>query len=200
MKRRLSRIISRLREGIGESDPRKWRDQYPEHQIGRGTYGNPQIVSWGDGTTLTIGAFCSFAAGVKIILGGGHRTDWVTTYPFPVFWSKARAITGQHVSKGPVVIGNDVWVGTDAIILSGVTIHDGAVIGARAVVAKDVPPYGVVVGNPARLVRTRFEEDVILRLMKIQWWNWDDSRIEELMPLMLQTDIHAFLNAAEKRL
>src|SRR4051812_5744582 len=107
------------------------RDRYP---IGRGTYGEPAVLNWGGEGTLRVGAFCSFARGVTIILNGEHRTDWVTTYPFPKLRDSARSLTGHVASRGDVAIGNDVWVGHGATILAGVTIGDGAVVGASAVV------------------------------------------------------------------
>ncbi|HEX5127349.1 MAG TPA: CatB-related O-acetyltransferase, partial [Rhodocyclaceae bacterium] len=130
------------------------QQRYPQYSIGRGTYGDDLLVrNWNEGTTLRIGNYCSIAAGVKIYLGGEHRTDWVTTYPFSALWPEAAHIEGHPRSKGDVTIGNDVWIGTEAMILSGVTIGDGAVIGARAVVSRDVPPYAIVAGNPASVVR-----------------------------------------------
>ena len=94
-------------------------------------------------------------------------------------------------------IGNDVWIGANAFIGSGVTIHDGAVIGAHAVVVKDVPPYAVCVGNPGRVVKYRFEPEIITALLKLRWWDWPDEKIDRFLPLILSPDIVAFLNAAE---
>ena len=124
-------------------------EKYPQYKIGRGTYGYPEIFSWNEGATLQIGAFCSIASGVKLFLGGEHRVDWVTTYPFNVLWESGRHITGHPRTKGDVIIGNDVWIGTEAVILSGVRIGDGAVVAARAVVTKDMEPYAIYGGNPA---------------------------------------------------
>ncbi|MGH9084630.1 MAG: CatB-related O-acetyltransferase [Acidimicrobiales bacterium] len=173
------------------------QEKFRQFDIGRGTYGIPQIRSWREGPTLKIGAFCSIAANVQIFLGGEHRTDWITTYPFSVFWPSARQIEGHPRIKGDVIIGNDVWIGTGALILSGVTIGDGSVIGAGAVVGRSVPPYAVVVGNPAEVVRKRFDEHTIGRLLRIRWWDWDDSKIEQFLPLMLSGDPEPFLRAAE---
>jgi acetyltransferase-like isoleucine patch superfamily enzyme len=176
---------------------RDLRAKYPQYSIGRGTYGDLRVRSWGEGVTLTIGAFCSVASGVQILLGGEHRPDWVTTYPFSVLWEKGRHLPGHPASKGDVVIGNDVWIGAEAMILSGVTIGDGAVIGARSVVTKDVPPYAIVGGNPARLIRMRFDEATISRLQSLKWWTWDDAKIERFLPLLLSDRVEAFLREAE---
>ena len=173
--------------------------QFPQYNIGRWTYGRPKILSWGEGAILKIGDFCSFSTEVKIFLGGEHRIDWVTTYPFNKLWESAEAFTGHPSTKGDVIIGNDVWVGHAAIILSGVTIGDGAVIGAGAVVTKDVQAYGIVAGNPARLVNKRFKEDVIQRLLKIAWWDWEDAKIEKFLPFLLSDDIMKFISEAERQ-
>lgn len=164
---------------------------------GRGTYGTPRIFHWGEPAKLSIGAYCSIAEGVQIFLGGNHRLDWATTYPFTALWPQAASIPGHPATKGDVVIGNDVWIGNEAVILSGVTIGDGAVIGAAAVLGRDVEPYAIVAGNPARMVRKRFSEDVIRRLLALRWWDWDESRIERYLPLMLSEQIIAFLDSAE---
>ena len=173
------------------------QEKYPQYQFGRETYGSPKIRSWGEGANLQVGSFTSIASGVKIFLGGEHRIDWVTTFPFNVLWKEGRNISGHPKTKGDVLIGNDVWIATEAIIMSGVTIGDGAVIGARAVVTKDVPPYTVVAGNPARVVRKRFDDKTIQRLLDVKWWFWSDSRIKESLPLLLNNEIDKFLEFAE---
>jgi chloramphenicol O-acetyltransferase type B len=173
------------------------RKRHPRFAIGKHTYGDPQVFSWGEGATLKIGAFCSIADGVKIYLGGEHRVDWVTTYPFSVMWPAASHYTGHPKTKGDVVIGNDVWIGADAVILSGVRIGDGAVVGNNSVVVKDVPPYAIVAGNPARFLKMRFDEATVERLLAIRWWEWDDARIQAFLPALLNNDIPAFLERAE---
>lgn len=165
---------------------KSWSDGY---EVGRGTYGKPLVHSWGEPSTLKIGKFCSISGNVHILLGGNHRTDWITTYPFPVFWDNAKHTTDQSISKGDVSIGNDVWIGMGAMILSGVTIGNGAVIGASAVVSKDVPSYSIVAGNPAVVVKKRFPDEDISALEKIQWWDWDDSKIKAAMHLLLNNKV-----------
>lgn len=174
------------------------QEKYPQFKIGRGTYGTPKIRSWQQGPTLRIGSFCSIADGAQIFIGGEHRVDWITTYPFSLFWSEARHIKGHPRIRGDVNIGNDVWIGADSMILSGVTVGDGAVIGAGAVVARDVPPYAIVVGNPARIVRKRFSDETIERLLTVKWWDWNDDRIRKHLPLLLNDDPEGFLAAAEE--
>jgi len=192
MKKTIRKIFNRIY-------PQKTLQQkYPNYKIGRGTYSDDLMVfSWGEGSVLEIGAFCSIAVGVKIFLGGEHRADWVTTYPFSVLWKCASSFSGHPKSKGDVVIGNDVWIGTEAVILSGVKIGDGAVIAARTVVAKDVPPYAIVVGNPAKIIKRRFNDEVIGRLLLVKWWEWDDKTIEHNMQLILNNDVDGFLAKAE---
>jgi acetyltransferase-like isoleucine patch superfamily enzyme len=170
---------------------------YEHLEIGVGTYGVPNVRTWGEGGKVTIGKYCSIASGVTILLGGDHRTDWVTTYPFMSFWGEAGHIQGHPKTKGNVVIGNDVWIGLDAFILSGVKIGDGAVIGARAVVTKDVPPYAIVAGNPARIVRFRFDKETIEKLQRIAWWDWPESEIRKAVDFLLSDDIESFINHFE---
>lgn len=177
--------------------PTLTKDLYPQYKIGRYTYGNPQVLSWGEGATLVIGSFCSIATGVKIFLGGDHRSDWVTTYPFPALWKSAKDIKGHPHSKGNVIIGNDVWLGADSSILSGVAIGSGAVIGSRSVVVQDVPPYAIVFGNPAKVLRFRFNGSTIGELLGIAWWEWEDEKIEKYLPLLLSSDIGKFIRACK---
>jgi chloramphenicol O-acetyltransferase type B len=171
--------------------------RYPQHDIGIGSYGGLNIMFDNAGSKLKMGKYCSVAMNVKVFLGGDHRSDWVSSYPFYMF-DKAYSRPQSGASKGDVIIGNDVWLGRDSTIMSGVTIGDGAVVGAEAVVAKDVPPYGIVVGNPAKLVRLRFSESVVSRLLAIGWWDWPEPRIKAAMHLILNSDIESFLNAAEQ--
>lgn len=197
--RKLISILKSIKGIIGTAKDRpvQLRERFPEHEFGRGTYGSLIIKQWGEGATLKIGSFCSIAAGVQIFLGGEHRPDWVTTYPFNILWPKAKGFMGHPKTKGDVIIGHDVWIGAEAIILSGVSVGNGSVIGARSVVTKSVPPYSIVVGNPARVVRQRFNKSTVERLEAAKWWDWPDDLIQLAMADLLSVDIDAFLENAE---
>lgn len=149
----------------------------------------------GNDDKVVIGSYCSIGGSVRIILGGIHPTDWVSTFPFRVaFDMDGKFHDGMPASKGDVVIGNDVWIGTAVTILSGVNIGDGAVLCANAVITKDVPAYAIVAGIPARLVRYRFTPEQIVELERIQWWNWDDGKLKNNVRLLSSPDITSFLN------
>lgn len=169
--------------------------KYADYSIGKFSYGQPTVKKWSkDGkSTLKIGKYCSIGEGVTVLLGGEHKSNWVTTYPFDAYVSEFKDIPIQS-SKGDVVIGNDVWIGINVLILSGVCIGDGAVIGAGAVVARDVAPYSVVVGNPAKVIRKRFDDETIGKLLKIKWWNWDFQKVKANVPLMMSDRIGEFLD------
>lgn len=169
--------------------------RFAEHRIGRGTYGSPRVLSWRDGTALEIGSFCSISDSVTIMLGGEHRTDWVTTYPFSRLFAEASEFKGHPHTRGDVVVGNDVWIGYGALILSGVRIGNGAVVAARSVVRGDVEPYSIVAGNPSRHVKYRFDEASVRALEEIAWWDWPIAKIKEAWPLLLAGDVRAFIDA-----
>lgn len=163
-------------------------------QIGPHTYGVPVILEAGE-AGLIIGDYCSIGPNVTIILGN-HRADLVSTYPFRTlshFWPSAEGGQDDHSSKGEVIIGNDVWIGAHATIMSGVTIGDGAVIAAQALVTKSVPPYAIVGGNPAKVIRYRFPEMVIARLLALAWWEWPETLVEERSGRLMSDDIETFL-------
>jgi len=143
---------------------------------------------------VRIGSFCSIGPEVDIITGGIHPVQWVSLYPFRIKWGMDGAYEdGMPTSNGDVEIGSDVWIGTGALILSGVSIGHGAVIAARAVVSRNVPPYAIAAGVPARVVRYRHTQEQIRRLLEIAWWNWPDERIREAVPLLLSTRVEEFL-------
>ena len=135
-----------------------------------------------NGDRLKIGKFCSVACGAKFLFtSGNHSLRSLSTYTFPIFYEQwgldPKNIRDAWDNKGDIVIGNDVWIGYEAVILSGVTVGDGAVIGTRAVVTKDVPPYTIVGGVPARPIRRRFDPQTIARLEELRWWDWEEERI-----------------------
>jgi acetyltransferase-like isoleucine patch superfamily enzyme len=163
------------------------------YRIGDHTYGTPRVMSWGEGTSLRIGKYCSIGTNVTIFLGSEHRTDWVSTYPFPFLWKEASSILGHPSTRGDVVIGNDVWIGFGSTILSGVTIGDGAAIGACSLVIRDVPPYAIVAGNPVQVIRHRFGVETIQTLLKIKWWNWPDEKVKENVHLICSDSIDSFI-------
>ena len=135
-----------------------------------------------NGDKLKIGKFCSIACGSKFLFtSGNHTLGSLSTYTFPIFFDEwgldAKNIRSAWDNKGDIVIGNDVWIGYEAVILSGVTIGDGAIIGTRAVVTKDVPPYTIVGGVPAKPIRRRFDDETIAELLRLRWWDWDKEKI-----------------------
>jgi len=167
-------------------------------EIGDFTYGRPKVRFPESGAKLAIGRYGSIADGVDILLGGNHRIDNVTTYPFGAMagiWPEAAGSVGFATTRGDVTIGHDVWLGSGCTIMSGVVIGDGAVVAARAVVTRDVPPYGIVAGNPARLIRSRFDEPTIERLAAARWWDLPRERVARLIPLLQSSDIEALLAA-----
>lgn len=143
---------------------------------------------------LIIGKFCSIACGAKFIFNcANHTLKSLSTYTFPLFfeeWDLPKSdVVSAWDNKGDIVIGNDVWIGYDAIIMAGVTIGDGAIIGTRAVVTKDVEPYSIVGGVPAKEIRKRFSTDIIARLQELQWWNWDADIIRNSIKAIQDGDL-----------
>lgn len=158
---------------------------------GHRSYGDP--ILRGDISDVYVGKYCSIAQNVICDCGWHHRSDFVTTYPLNVFFEPLKHLTGHPKSNGDILIENDVWIGEGVVIMSGVTICDGSVVGAGAIVTKDVEPYSIVAGVPARLVRKRFTEWQIDALLKIKWWDWTEERIIESGALMMQNDIDKFI-------
>ena len=153
-----------------------------------------------NGDRLKIGKFCSIACGAKFLFtSGNHSMQSLSTYTFPIFYEEwgldAKDIRSAWDNKGDITIGNDVWIGYEAVILSGVTIGDGAIVGARAVVTKDVPPYTIVAGVPARPIRKRFDEETIAKLQALRWWDWDEERLKRCIPAIQAGDIDALERA-----
>ncbi|GJE55946.1 Virginiamycin A acetyltransferase [Methylobacterium thuringiense] len=152
------------------------------------------------GDRLTIGRFCAMAAGTRFLMNGGnHRMSGPSTYPFPIFgggWTGRFPGELDFPNRGDTVVGHDVWFGMGATVMPGVTIGDGAVIGTLAVVAQDVPPYAIVAGNPARIVRRRVSETEAARLQAIAWWDWEPERLTRALPAISGGDVDALKRAA----
>lgn len=147
-----------------------------------------------NGDRLVIGRFCSVACGAKFIFNSANHTlRSLSTYTFPLFYDEwgldPREVTSAWDNKGDIVIGNDVWIGYDAVIMAGVRIGDGAIVAARAVVTKDVPPYTIVGGVPARPIRTRFDPGTVARLLALRWWDWPPARIRRALPHILSGEL-----------
>jgi virginiamycin A acetyltransferase len=150
------------------------------------------------GDRLIIGKFCALARGLKFIMNGAnHRLDGFSTYPFYIFgngWEAATPEPGDLPYKGDTVIGNDVWIGYEAVVMPGVTVGNGAIIAAKSVVVGDVPPYAIVGGNPAKLIRQRFGDEVVEALLAIAWWNWEIGKITRNLDKIVAADIQILRN------
>ena len=166
-------------------------------EIGDFSYGYPDIEQYGG--KLKIGKFCSFAPNVKIMLGGEHRTDWCSTYPFNALMPEFSYIDGHPFSKGDITIGNDVWIGSDVTILSGVTIGDGSVIAANACVTQNVEPYTIVGGIPAKPIKKRFCDEEIKRLLRIRWWDWKWEEIWQVIPVLQSNSLNELFDFYEEK-
>jgi acetyltransferase-like isoleucine patch superfamily enzyme len=157
------------------------------YEVGRFTYGfeHVQVKQWGEGTSLKIGSFCSIAKNITVFLGGNHRTDWISTFPFGHVYAKefgGQHIQGHPATRGDVSIGHDVWIGYGATLMSGITVGNGAVIAANATVVKDVASYEIVGGNPARHIKMRFDAEIIELLSQLRWWELSEQSIREIAP------------------
>jgi hypothetical protein len=169
--------------------------------IGRHTYGVPIIKTYDlSNTRLVVGSYSALSEEAIGMLGGEHAVDRVTTYPLRMRLKLPGAgEDGIPVPTGDTVIGSDVWLTMRTFVRSGVTIGDGAIVAAGAVVNKDVPPYAIVGGNPAKVIRYRFTPEQIEALLEIRWWDWPDELVVEATPLLCGTDIDAFIAWARER-
>ncbi|WP_297835604.1 CatB-related O-acetyltransferase [Pseudomonas sp.] len=179
--------------------PEKIRLRYPNLSFGVGTYGIPDVVEFDNDSVLKVGAYTSIAAGVKILLGGEHRTDWVTTYPFPAIIDEVSDILDHSPSKGDVIIGSDCWICTNVVILSGVTIGHGAIVAAGAIVSRDVAPFSVVGGNPCKFIRWRFDEATRETLLRSAWWDWPVDEVKSVARTLSSSDIDTFIRYINAR-
>nr|WP_326167031.1 CatB-related O-acetyltransferase [uncultured Oscillibacter sp.] len=153
-----------------------------------------------NGDKLTVGKFCSIACGAKFLMtSANHAMGSLSTYVFPIFyeeWGHGMEVTEAWDKRGDIVIGNDVWIGYEAVILSGVTIGDGAIVGARSVVTRDVPPYTIVGGVPARPIRRRFGQETIDALLELRWWDWPLEKLSKNIRAIQHGDLEALLGQA----
>jgi acetyltransferase-like isoleucine patch superfamily enzyme len=168
--------------------------------IGKYTHGSPNVyrANNDDDVELVIGNFCFISDNVNIYLGGSDRSKWVTAYPFGhIHTEKFNNFNWVYNSKrkGDVIIGNDVWIGANVVILSGVNIGDGSVILNNSHVVKDIEPYSIVGGNPAKKIKNRFTPEQIEKLLKIKWWYWDDEMINQYISLLCNENIEDFILA-----
>lgn len=197
-RRRALRKAEKLRRKPARSLER-FRKEYPKYKIGCNNYGVPSIKNPHVDATLSIGSYCSIAPNVKIYMGGMHRTDWISTYPFPAFFTHVSHIENWAPTKGNVVIGSDVWLCANSVILSGITIGHGAVVANSAVVTKDVAPYEIVGGNPAKHIRWRFDEVTRDALLKSGWWDWPENEVLKIAPLLCSENLTAFFEYVKSR-
>lgn len=158
--------------------------------VGEHTYGN--VIRRGDMNTVTIGKYCSIATNVVVDSGFNHNTELLSTYPFNSCWNID--VPHNAICKGDIVIGNDVWICEDVLIMSGVTIGDGAVIGAKSIVTKNVAPYTIVAGSPAKPIKKRFPVKYAPILEHVQWWCWPDENVKEAAKYLMSSDIDGLIN------
>lgn len=187
-----------------ESTETSWTKGASTIRVGAFTYGHRKITirEWGEGANLTIGKFCSIANGVVVMLGGNHRVDWITTYPFGHIHQDILGgtdIVGHPISKGDVMIGHDVWLGSRCSIMSGISIGTGAVVAANSSLSQDVPPYTIVGGNPAKPIKQRFPDEIVSLLLELRWWDLDPEIIREIAPELSQTPSIEGLRSLIKR-
>jgi chloramphenicol O-acetyltransferase type B len=201
--KRLIRFFSRTwQQLLGKPEsPKPFRSQkkfkklYPDHEIGIGTYGLPIIRNLDKNVRVSIGSYCSIAKNVYIFPSyGHHRTDWISTFPFTSHFPEVRHLHQESaVSHGDVVIGSDVWLCSNTIILSGVNIGHGAVVASGAVVTKNVEPYSVVAGNPAKHINWRFDESARKALLESEWWNWPEDEIRTIVTKLCSDNVDDFI-------
>lgn len=199
VRKKISRLRGKQEVSRLHKAQERFRRRYPDYEIGVGTYGMPIVHDWFEGSVLKIGGYCSIANNVQILLGGQHRIDWVSSFPFPAYVPEASHIKDFGGTRGDVVIGSDVWLCTDCTILSGVTVGHGAVVACGAVVTRDVAPYSVVAGNPAKHIRWRFDEPVRQALLASAWWDWPEDEIRQSVALLCSSDVERFLEFAKTR-
>ena len=191
----------RLEEVVKGAERTRWQRLTKAGSVvaGIGTYGFPEVHPFiFDDVRLIVGNYCSLANSATFLLGGEHSLDRTTTFPFRIRFGLTDAGTdGFPKPTGNTVLGSDVWVGARALILSGCRIGHGAVVAGGAVVTRDVPPYAVVGGNPARVLGFRLTEEQRRALLRIEWWNWPEERVRRMVPFLSGPDVDAFIALAD---
>jgi len=176
-------------------------------EVGKWSYGRPNIYRWDWKSKIIIGNFCSLGPDINFYVGGDHRADWISTSQLPATqfnetFKKTKSIKNFSKSKGDIVIGHDVWIGGRSTILSGVTIGTGAIIAAGSLVVNDVEPYTISGGNPNRVIKKRFEDSVIKKILDTEWWFLKDTEIDDLSKFLLSSDTENFfsyINSIKKK-
>jgi lipopolysaccharide transport system ATP-binding protein len=200
------RILNYIREKlIGKKISRdlltpqqKIHPHLKNYKIGEYSYGSPTILAWTNKYSVIIGKFCSINSNVTIIVDGNHRVDWISTYPFGNLIGEIPKNPGHPAGKGDILIGNDVWIGLNVIILPGVKIGDGAVVGAGSVVTRIVQDYEIVAGNPIKHIRYRFTTEEIDILKSIKWWDWPKDMIIKYADLLQSNKIKELEKISDK--
>jgi len=175
----------------------------PPLTLGLYTYGTIKVQSirYPDGSvgagSVEVGKYCSLAEEIWAMFYQDHRVDWVTTFPFPELWNIPVRGGIDRTDPETIIIGNDVWIGAHVTLLSGAKIGDGAVIGAYSVVAGKIDPYGIAVGNPARIVKKRFSDDEISQLLEIRWWDWPREKIIKYVDFICNPNVGEFIRLAK---
>jgi acetyltransferase-like isoleucine patch superfamily enzyme len=169
-------------------------------RIGRHTYGRPILEEYqGSLANVSIGHYCSIGPDVRIITGGNHATDRVSTFPFRIRMLNDRSYNdGMPYTNGDIMIGSDVWIGSHVTIMSGISVGHGAVIAAGAVVTRDLEPYGIYGGVPAKLLKYRFDANTVSRLLASNWWSMEEKVVISLIPQLSSADIEEFLDAVHR--
>lgn len=200
--RRVRRVLGRSATALPAGQRLDTRKDLAQYSIGRFSWGHLTVSSRTPQARLRVGQFCSFAFGCHVILGGEHRADFVSTYRFPAyppFKAEFAHLAGETATtKGDVTIGNDVWMGHQSLVLSGVELGDGVIVGAGSVVRSSAPPYAIVAGNPARVAGFRFPKDQVDALLRIKWWDWPVERITAAMNLLMSADVRAFIERYDR--
>jgi len=192
MKALIKKVLALI---LKKNDSNFTKDCYDTNwfKAGEWSYGCLKVARKTNRFNVTVGKFCSIAKNVKIFLDNNHRVDWISTYPFFKKIDGLAPVDGHPHGVGDVVIGNDVFIGQDVLIMSGVNIGDGAVIASRAVVTKDVRPYEIVGGIPAKHISSRFSDKQIKKLLEIGWWNWPLEKIKENAGLLQSENLDMFI-------